>query len=324
MSHLLIGLDIGGANLKLHTSSGEVKSQVFPLWKYPSQLVEGLKNLVGDLSSSAIGVTMTGELCDCFRTKREGVKHIVQSVEEIWPLKAYYWSTDSVFVSASEAMEYPLKVAASNWHGLATFLAQKFTTGRWLLMDIGSTTTDLIPIIDGKVCAKGKTDPERLKSGELVYTGVRRTPIFGLLTHTAAEWFASTQDAYVVLGEIDEDPQDRDTADNRPLTIEHSTERLLRCYLHDTETSTKNRAMSIAEEIRDAQENIILKSVKRNLSDSISQWKVITSGSGEFLARSVCEKLGIENYSLAELFGAKVSQVAPAFAMTKLLQATIN
>ena len=39
-----------------------------------------------------------------------------------------------------------------------------------LLIDIGTTSTDIIPIVDGEVAALGWTDPDRLASGELVYS----------------------------------------------------------------------------------------------------------------------------------------------------------
>ena len=46
--------------------------------------------------------------------------------------------------------------------------------GDSLLVDMGSTTTDLIPLHDGAVTAKGYTDTQRLASDELLYIGVRR------------------------------------------------------------------------------------------------------------------------------------------------------
>ena len=45
-----------------------------------------------------------------------------------------------------------------------------------VLFDVGTTSADLIPIVNGQVVAQGRTDPERLLSGELVYTGALRTP----------------------------------------------------------------------------------------------------------------------------------------------------
>ena len=107
------------------------------------------------------------------------------------------------------------------------------TTG--LLVDVGSTTTDLIPFGDGVVTATGRTDTERMQSGELVYAGVRRTPVFALAdrlpfrgraTALAAEMFATTLDVFLTLREVPEGPDDRSTADGRSATIDASRDRL--------------------------------------------------------------------------------------------------
>ncbi len=68
----------------------------------------------------------------------------------------------------------PLTVAASNWVATALVVADEVPDA--ILIDMGSTTTDIIPIVGGVVRAIGLTDPDRLASGELVYTGALRTP----------------------------------------------------------------------------------------------------------------------------------------------------
>ena len=125
---------------------------------------------------------MTGELCDCFATKRDGVRRILAEVEKAFPaIPIGVWSTNGQFVTAEGARQNLLSVAAANWHALATMVGPIEHAGRnvtrKLLIDIGSTTTDIIPIIKGKPATKGLTDPERLRSKELVYTGTRRTPV---------------------------------------------------------------------------------------------------------------------------------------------------
>ena len=65
-----------------------------------------------------------------------------------------------------EAKENYLEVAGVNWVATA-WLVSKFIKN-CIVVDIGSTTTDIIPIVDGKMVVKGKTDLERLSNGELV------------------------------------------------------------------------------------------------------------------------------------------------------------
>ena len=81
------------------------------------------------------------------------------------------------FTSRMRSGDTPSLAAAANWLALATAAARFVADGRGLLIDIGSTTTDLIPLDQGKVVVQGRTDTERLRTGELVYAGIRRTPI---------------------------------------------------------------------------------------------------------------------------------------------------
>src|SRR5690606_5964496 len=145
------------------------------------------------------------------------------------------WQTGGEFVTADEAAELPRLVASANWHALATFCGRVVPRGHGLLIDVGSTTTDLIPLHDGRVAAMGFTDLERLRSGELVYTGARRTPVCtfgtslavdGHLQPMAAEFFATLGDVHLVLGETAEHPDDLDTADGRPATRHYARQRL--------------------------------------------------------------------------------------------------
>jgi uncharacterized hydantoinase/oxoprolinase family protein len=46
----------------------------FSLWREPEHLAAALDELMASAPASTwLGVTMTGELCDSFRTKAEGV-----------------------------------------------------------------------------------------------------------------------------------------------------------------------------------------------------------------------------------------------------------
>ena len=122
------------------------------------------------------------------------------------------------------------------------------------MIDIGTTTTDLIPLDSGKVCARGRSDTERLQTGELVYAGVRRTPVCavaselpfrGFPTGLAAELFASTLDVYLILGEIESEPDNRSTADGRPATIEGARDRLARMVGADRDSFSALDAISL-------------------------------------------------------------------------------
>ena len=171
---------------------------------------------------------MTAELCDCYPTRTVGVNAVLDAVDRgpAEPI-AVVWGVDGQFHRAEEIRERPMLAAAANWLALAELAARLVPDDPAILIDIGTTTTDLIPLDRGAVAARGRSDTERLQTGELVYAGVRRTPVHALATELpfrgvptglAAELFASTLDVYLVLGDIASNPSTsrRPTAGPRP------------------------------------------------------------------------------------------------------------
>src|SRR5436190_20586903 len=225
----LLGIDIGGANLKAADGRGWARSVPFALWRNPQGLAQQLGQLVeSSPAADRLVVTMTGELCDCFSSKAEGVRHILDSIQIAADSREVcVYSVDGSFMTAIEARESSQLAAASNWHALAKFACRFVSAQAGLLIDVGSTTTDVIPLVDGRVAARGRNDTERLLSRELLYLGVGRTPICALtdalplrgqLCRMAAEVFATAADAYLLLGDLNEDLEADWTADGRPLT----------------------------------------------------------------------------------------------------------
>ena len=333
MSHV-IGLDIGGANLKAAHSDGPCRSVPFPVWREPERLAEALRDLIADwLPCQGLAVTMTAELADCFATKADGVDAILSAVTEVadgMPVVA--WQTVGEFVDVDVAREFPLLTAAANWHALATFVGRVAPTGCALLIDIGSTTTDIIPIVDGLPNPTGRTGGERLISGELVYSGVRRTPLCAIAqtvptaegrSPVAAELFATTLDIYLLTGDVPESPEDLDTANGRPATIECAHDRLARLLCRDRTELPLDEARGAAEFLAGEQRRQITAAIDRVLSTlSESPAAVILSGSGSFLAArlaSVHPTLkAASHHRLAELFSAETATAACAFALARL------
>ena len=267
---------------------------------------------------------MTGELCDCFESKRQGVEAILAATESISdkrPIRV--WSTDARFVDLHTARAEPLSVAAANWLALATFLGRFAPEGPALVLDIGSTTTDLVPVRDGKPVPRGRSDPERLRCCELVYTGVRRTPVCALSgSEGAAELFATTQDVYLVLGDLPEESDNRDTADGRPATQAAAHARLARIRCADRETCPTEETRRLALRIRSRQ-LLLLRRAAKQVSAALgeSPRTVLTAGSGEFLARKLFarrRRSAVRWISLAEILGPAVSKAACAYAVAIL------
>ena len=321
-----IGLDVGGANLKAATASGDAVSVPFDLWRHPGRLADELAHFRDWWPNiEVVGVTMTGELCDCFETKRDGVRHILAAIGLAFPERPIrVWSTEGRFVGVDEAKHDHLAVAAANWHALATFIGRDVTRGPALLIDTGSTTTDIIPILDHVPVPRGVTDPDRLRSGELVYTGVRRTPVCAILgAEVAAEWFATTLDVYVRLGLLAPNTADQSTADGRPVTDWHAHGRLARMVGGDPEITPLEVTAELARRAFAAQRRTIAESIRRVLDRLPSPPRSgYLSGSGEFLARAAWADVGdteaTDLRSLSEAWGPVRATAACAFAVAVL------
>ena len=331
----LIGLDIGGANIKASDGNHRTIEMPFPMWKDPDGLAQALSSIGSALveDPDTIAVTMTGELADCFRTKAEGVDRILSSVERAFPrANLLVWQTGAEFFTEEEARDIPILVAAANWHALATWAGRACPVGNSILIDMGSTTTDIIPLCDGMPVAQGGTDPDRLVSGELVYTGVRRTPLCALAPQiefrgqpvgVAAELFATTRDVHLWLGAIPESLDDCDTANGRPATREFARDRLVRMLCADSDEISETETDDLARQWAALQRGQIQQAVERVLARQRGPVQmVLLSGEGEFIARQVLcdipELTGVETLSLANVLGPEHSVGACAYAVARL------
>jgi probable H4MPT-linked C1 transfer pathway protein len=322
----VLGLDIGGANLKAGHSSGVARSRPFALWKAPFALPDALRELLRDWPPyDLLAVTMTGELCDCFATKREGVLTILGAVSAVagqTPVRV--WLTDGRLVDVATALAVPQLAAASNWLALATWAGRLAPHGPALLIDVGSTTTDIVPLLDGRPVPRGRTDTERLRCGELAYTGVTRTPLCALLgEYAAAEFFATTRDVYVMLGHLPEEPDDCDTADGRPATIACAEARVARMICADLETSDADERRNVAERAHLNQMDCLRGCIADvSLAMSSHPQVAVLAGAGEFLAELALGQQQFVQFRhvsfLRRELGAEVSRAAPAYALAVL------
>ncbi len=323
----VLGLDVGGANLKAAHSEGASLSQPYELWKNPAGLADALRNLLTSLPPAGrLAVTMTGELCDCFATKRDGVRAILDAVAgAAGPLPVRVWTTAGCLVDLEAARLDPLPAAAANWLALATIAGRWAPHGPALLVDVGSTTADVIPLLDGLPVPRGRTDPERLRTRELVYTGVRRTPVCALAgENVMAELFATTLDVYLLLGDLPEDAGDRATADGQPATRRHAHFRLARMLGGDGDLTPAADTLALAGRVRQTQQRLLTRAFAETAATLPGPPQtLITSGSGEFLIRSAWDNWqaapsGTTTLSLAECLGPELSRAACAHAVARL------
>jgi hypothetical protein len=333
-----LGLDIGGANLKAAHSGGTVRCESFEVWRRPAELARALALLVRQMPAfDVLAIAMTAELCDCYESRADGVHAVLDAVEQTRgkgrskrSVPARVWLTTGRFGSVAAARAQPIAAASANWLALATWAGRLCTKGPAIVIDVGSTTTDIIPLRDGSPVPRGRTDLDRLASGELVYAGCRRTPVPTLVprieldrrsVRVASENFATTGDAYVWLGDLPEEPRRRDTSDGRPTTRSAAAARLARVIGADRSMLKDKVIDQIARQVAEAQRRDLLRAVSQvemGLGQHAST--IVLAGSGEFVARNAMQRLHKppEIISVAEQIGSDVSTAACAHALATL------
>lgn len=324
-----LGLDVGGANIKASAPDGKRAFELpFPLWRMPEKLQENLGKVRDEMGEFAgVAVTMTGELCDCFESKTQGVQHIVRAVVDSFQGKEVrFWSIHGRFLNAVEALLEPLCLAASNWLALAEIVAGLHPKSRVLLLDMGSTTTDILYLSNGRILAKGRDDVSRLRSGELVYTGMTRTPLCFLEQEdVCAELFATTLDSHLILGNLPENLARVDSADGRPWTKFCAEGRLARMLGGDLDTTSREERYSLAQKTVDSQWSKIREGMIRVCHDLEEVDALVLAGQGSVWLRSRLQRdprFGLTRVvDLESVWGADRSRAGCACAVAMLAEA---
>jgi len=347
----VVGLDIGGVNTKaafIGTQEGNVKQlktamEYFPIWKrgkeqLPQVLEKLRKLLVKSATLNGVGVTMTAELSDVYRSKKEGVNHILDCVSQIFTdMPTFVLDVDAKLIAVKNARKKPLKVAAANWAATGWMVSQIIEN--CLIIDVGSTTTSIIPIIRGKITAKGKTDLEKLLNGELVYTGALRTnvaaitnyiPIRGGKAHVSSELFAQSGDVHLLLNHIKEEDYIVETADGRKKTKKEAMARLARVVCADVDMLDEQEIVDLARFIYEKQvEQIaeglrqVYERMKKRIQDGVTG--VVTGIGRNFLAKKAAEKVGLNRViDLDKLLGGNAAFMSPSVGVALMVASRLE
>lgn len=331
----VVGWDIGGVNTKVaYVRDRRVVSVLgrpYEIQRDPHALVPLLRQMlreVGGADAMPHAVTMTAELSQIFRTKREGVHFVLHALETAFSTASInVYTVDGRFLSPADARQRPLAVAAANWAATARAIAVHHPNA--LLVDIGTTTTDLVPIVGGEVVAVGTTDPERLMSAELVYTGALRTPAEAIasyvplgdaLASVSAEGFALAGDVHVWRGDLDPADYTCPTPDGRPTTREFAGERLARVVCADREMLDEAAITRLADALARAQTRSIRAAIQRVLEPHPSIRVAVVTGLGAFLGVGAARALNLDVVPLSQELGEAGARCAPAVAVALLLE----
>jgi (4-(4-[2-(gamma-L-glutamylamino)ethyl]phenoxymethyl)furan-2-yl)methanamine synthase len=282
-------------------------------------------------------VTITGELCDIFSTRAEGVTKLAAIMTRLLgSRRAVFYAGRSGFVNESEIAKRTVEIASANWHASATLTAAR--TRNALLVDAGSTTTDIIPVADGTPKNLGFTDPERLSHGELVYTGIVRSflmsgpklvPYGGRWTPLMNEWFATMADVHRILGRLPEGADMMEAADGREKTVAASCARLARMVGRDSAEADVAAWERLAQFFAEAQLREIMDAAALVLSRGLLpvDAPVVGAGAGREIIRELACRLRHPYIGFDELIEAlpeargKACDCAPALAVALLADA---
>lgn len=333
----VIGWDIGGVHLKaVRADDGRiVKAAQYasPLRNGTELLQKALARAHADMERADRHViTMTGELADTFPTRAEGVARLVALAEsELGAVSVY--AGRAGYVRAEDASSHVTDIASANWHACATLIARKHADA--LLIDLGSTTTDVVPIAAGRVAARGYTDAERLAAGELVYTGLvrgfvmataNRAPLRGIWTPLINENFATMADVHRILGTLPEGVDLMMTTDGREKTVEASRVRLVRMLGSDAADAGDGAWLLLARWFAEAQIRAIVDAASLVLSNNAAAPapQIIACGIGLVAVEEIARRLGCAYARLDQLLDVvpemrtAVCQCAPAAALAAL------
>ncbi len=310
-----LGIDIGGANLKVSSGVG-CEIIYFPMWRKFHELKKTLKSLSEKYDAKRAGVVMTAELADVFESKAEGVLKIAKICKEVFEDVRFLDVNGDLHAEIYD----PSAFAASNWIASTKFLLSEGYDS-FLFVDMGSTTTDLIPVTQKIEAAQ--SDFERLKRKELIYIGILRTPVFYVLRSfdsapLCPEFFAITADVFRVTGDISESEYSCDTPDGKGRDVEACLKRLARTVCCDVSELGREKTIELAYKAKGEMVNLLSDAIEEKINEYELK-EVLACGIGEFLIEEACKKIGVKVSKLSGRYG-DYSYLFPAFAMMKLVE----
>lgn len=323
-----MGLDIGGANTdcviiefdnEYNVLSIDKDKYYLPFWSDHERLPECLLKLKGENDIDVICVSITAELADCYMTKKEGVLDITSKVMDTFTDEDVYFVTFDGLKEYDYVKDNPLCAAAANWVGTANVIKQ--IRPDCIFMDMGTTTTDIIPIKDGILASSGFSDTQRLGSGELVYTGLLRTNVAtivdsvvvnGVKTSVSSELFTTTADVNMVLGNITSNEYSTPTADGKDKTLYASKNRLSRLVCGDIDTVSDDDIVSIANEIYEKQVNQVAMALEKVIKRTDIGCVILSDIKGGSVCMDAAKCFDVEVINLKDYINGDIISIITA------------
>jgi (4-(4-[2-(gamma-L-glutamylamino)ethyl]phenoxymethyl)furan-2-yl)methanamine synthase len=323
-----IGWDLGGVHVKVAlVEDGRITAAAqvpCPLWQGVAALDRALEAAPDWTRGPARhAVTMTGELTDCFADRRDGVAALAGWAGAHLAGTVRIYAGRSGFLAPEAAVSVSADVASANWHATAALTGRIVPEA--LLVDIGSTTADLIPIIGGRPSATGYSDAERLETGELIYTGAVRTPVIAIADHAPfagrrtrlmTETFAHMADVYRILGLLPDGADQQQTGDRKGKSVAESETRLARIVGRDRAEAPASAWTAVASHFAEAQLRLLHDAAALLLSrqDLGTDAPLVLCGAGSFVGARLAERLGRTVAPLVTLLEDRISGARDAIS----------
>lgn len=333
------GYDVGGAHLKVALAEGgrtvAVRQIPCPLWQGLAALDDAFasaRDLIGRARRHAM--TMTGELCEAFPDRLTGVAAILDRMAQLTGGESLrIWIGQRGMGSLDQARAHPHDVASTNFLASAALVGRKLPDA--LIVDMGSTTTDIIPVVGGCPAPRGLSDGERLRSSELVYSGTTRTDVCciakrahldSISQRLAAGSFANMADVRRVLDALPDGLDQHPTLDGRGKSPAESLERFARCFGRDAAEFSTDAWRIAAAGILAQQMDDIADAVRHVLAEAQlpDEAPIVAAGIGNFEIAALARQLGRRHISFADVADADAScrdwasRCAPAVAVALL------
>jgi len=335
----VIGWDVGGAHLKgARAENGRVVAALqiaAPLWLGLDRLDDALRQARETLGAAeAHVVAMTGELSAAFASRAVGVASLAAFMaQRLAPAPLRFYAGRAGLIGLEAVGAHAGELASANWRASAELAARHCREA--LFIDMGSTTTDLIPVRDGRVGARGSSDAERLATGELAYIGLtrsyvlaaaRRAPFAGRWTPLMNEDFADMADVHRILGDLPEGADLQATVDGRDKSLAASRQRLARMVGRDAYDADDAAWAALARWFAEAQLRGVADAAMQVLSEGglSDSAPIVTAGVGARFLREISRRLGREPIVFGALIGSAPEAVeaathnAPAAALAAL------
>ena len=362
----VIGWDVGGAHVKACLTQ---RGAVVDVMQWACPLWQGLDHLEAVLASARArwpglpqahhAITMTGEMVDLFPNREAGVQGIAGAMERALCADApshagsaaprvRFFAGDAGWCGAADVAARWQAVASANWLASARHAALRLASSdrpdaiHGVLIDIGSTTTDLIAFDRTGATTRNRSDAERLAGGELVYHGVVRTPLCavaprivwrGTAHNVMNEFFATAADVYRATGELDPAHDPHPSADHAAKDLPATHQRLARMIGLDARDGSDADWLALARAWRAAQVATLGDELRRAIDargdddggddggdeggDAASRVgpaaQIVAAGCGAFLVPEVLARARGAHAPIHRVvtYGERVAQIAP-------------